>query len=107
LITQLLASEGITTAAALGEALYRLNLCAVEAPRGSCDTPALPHQTYTYSPEESSPEAVVKALQSWRYQCERGLCNRAPLYQIMTAYMHHLAIEIVMGLREYDRAQWG
>jgi hypothetical protein len=101
-----LAQIGINNEEELGEAMYRLNLQAVDARYGDLESANLCDLDYRYRYELGQLIPVIKSLQCWRYQCSEGAVPETELYQIMQGYLHTLALRVVAGTKEYELAQW-
>ena len=50
---------------------------------------------------------ALKLLQCWHYQCSEGGVPETKLYQLMDRVIGAIALGIVCGTEEYDRAPWG
>ncbi len=92
----------------LAQAMFQLNCDGVNARYGKGEAEKFRPLNFTYKPEDyHSLVQVLKSLQCWKYQCSEGDVPETQLYRFFEAVAHHLALKIVMGLPEYDKAKWG
>ena len=92
----------------LAHAMFQLNCDGVNARYGAGEAETFRPLNFTYKPEGSfSLVQVLKSLQCWKYQCSEGDVPHTKLYQFFEAVENHLALKIVMGLPEYEKAKWG
>lgn len=86
----------------LANAMFDLNVAAVkERYRGF----SLPTFTYLFTP--ASEIEVIKALESWSYQCREGRIPASELYKAMAQTLCLLCIDYVHYTEEYEAATWG
>ena len=89
--------------AAIGEALHRLNVDAVNF-RYREDT------EYSYTARWASgttPAAKVKAIESFTYQCCEGPYAHSPLLKLLDDVANVLARRALRRASEYQDAAWG
>ena len=92
----------------LANAMFQLNCDGVNARYGEGEAEKFRPLNFTYKPEiYFSRVQVLKSLQCWMYQCSEGDVPKTKLYQFFEEVEHHLALQIVMNLPEYDKATWG
>ena len=91
----------------LGEAMYRLNLAAVEDRYGDYAAGQMCTLEYKYRPVIASKVQVIKSLSCWLYQCAEGTIDEDPLYKLMEKYQADCAMDIVRAQPEWDTANWG
>mgnify|MGYP001560086550 CR=1 FL=1 len=98
----------VHSAAHLGQALFGLNVVAVNARYGAGEAEKFRPLDYRYSPDPASTSRIqaLKSLRSWLYQCTEGMAPETPLYQIMDDYSHSLAMQIIRDLPAYEAAVW-
>lgn len=92
----------------LGNAMFELNIRAVESRYGKGKAKKFRELNYIFKPEYGfTPVPVYKSLNCWSYQCmEIGILTD-PLYELMNNVNTALAAYIVTRLPEYDKAPWG
>lgn len=95
------------TPAQLGEAMYKLNLAAVEDRYGDFAAGEMSDLDYTFRPVHASKVQVVKSLSCWLYQCAEGVIDQDPLYKLMADYRGELAMDFVRALPEWEKSNWG
>jgi hypothetical protein len=94
--------------AKLAQAMFQLNCDGVTERYGKGEAETFRSLHFTYKPEiHYSLVQVLKSLQCWHYQCSEGDVPETKLYQFFEEVEHHLALQIVMNLPEYDKATWG
>ncbi len=92
----------------LAQAMFQLNCDGVNARYGEGEAEKFRPLNFTYKPEgDTFLVQVFKSLQCWMYQCSEGDVPDTKLYRFFEAVAHHLALQIVMDLPEYDKAKWG
>jgi len=92
----------------LAKAMFQLNCDGVNARYGTGEAEQFRPLNFTYKPEGNTFRVqVLKSLQCWMYQCNEGEVHQTKLYQFFEEVEHHLAVNIVMDLPEYDKAKWG
>lgn len=94
------------TPAELGEAMYKLNLAAVENRYGDLAAATMCDLSYRYHEVLDTRVRVIRALSCWLYQCSEGEVPNDPLYQLMAKYQGYLAMHFVRCLPEWDAAPW-
>lgn len=106
-VRALAAECGDGTPAALGAAMFALNVTAVNVRYGPGEAESFRPLDYAYRAEApGGAVATYKSLRCWLYQCAEGLVPETPLYREMESLGHRLAGEIVARLPEYDSAPW-
>ena len=90
----------------LGQAMFALNVEAVEQRYGEGEAKEFRDLNYRYSPQNAKIHQVLKSLRCWIYQCSEGSVPETPLFQIMDEYSSALALIIVSDMPEYERANW-
>ena len=91
----------------LALAMFQLNWEGVNARYGAGEAEKFRPLNFTYIPEPYvSKVQVSKSLQCWMYQCNEGDVPQTKLYQFFQEVENHLAIQIVMDLPEYNKAEW-
>lgn len=94
--------------AALGNAMFRLNIDAVNARYGEGEANHFRKLNYQYKPVASTKMQVLKSLRCWLYQCAEGDVFYRPFYQCFdTVIEHYLMGRIITDLLEYEEAAWG
>jgi hypothetical protein len=93
----------------LGEAMFQLNIAAVEDRYGKGE--ASKFRTLAYRYQQTSPVPLVqvlKSLQCWLYQCCEGGEPATLLYTLFdTDVRVYLMSKIITMLPEYEEAYWG
>lgn len=89
--------------AAIGDALHRLNVDAVKFRYPDCDA------EYGYRAQwaTGTPEAKVKAIESFTYQCCEGPYAHNPLLKLLDDVANVLARRALRRASEYQDAAWG
>jgi hypothetical protein len=91
----------------LAKAMFQLNCDGVNQRYGEGEAERFRPLDFRYKPEFChSLVQVIKSLQCWMYQCCEGDVPRTKLYQFFEEVERHLALQIVMDLREYQTAKW-
>jgi hypothetical protein len=93
----------------LGQAMFQLNVIAVDARYGSGEAKRFRPLDYHYEVPESVPLVqVLKSLQCWLYQCDEGDVPQTALYMLFDNVVQlYLMTEIIDALPEYQNAYWG
>jgi hypothetical protein len=93
----------------LGQAMFQLNVIAVDARYGSGESKRFRPLDYHYEVPESVPLVqVLKSLQCWLYQCNEGDVPQTALYGLFDNDVQlYLMTEIIDTLPEYQHAHWG
>jgi hypothetical protein len=92
----------------LAKAMFQMNCDGVNARYGEGEAEKFRPLNFTYKTEVyHSLVQVLKSLQCLLYQCSEGHVPGTKLYQFFEEVEHHLALQIVIGLPEYDKATWG
>src|SRR5205807_959972 len=92
----------------LAQAMFQLNCEGVNARYGEGEAEKFRPLNFMYKTEiYHSLVQVLKSLRCWKYQCSEGDVPDTKLYQFFEEVGHHLAVQIVMDLPEYDTATWG
>jgi hypothetical protein len=89
----------------IGAMLYKLNTKSVNSRYN--EKAKAPKYTYkrAFSP---SPVQTFKSIRCFLYQsCESDACIRSKAYKALDALSSEIAQDIVNGLPEYARADWG
>jgi hypothetical protein len=99
----------VAFAEALGQAMFQLNIKAVDARYGKGEAATFRKLDYRYHVTEPVPLVqVVKSLRCWLYQCCEGDVPETELYQLFDDdIMLYLLNKIVTELPEYEVADWG
>jgi hypothetical protein len=88
----------------LAQAMYDINVEAVNQRYNEENT----RKDFVYTPVPyGSRITAFKSLQCWMYQCKEGTVPQTSLYRYFEELKKQIAINIVMDLPEYDKAQWG
>ena len=93
----------------LGEAMFQLNVDAVNARYGEGEAAKFRPLNYQYLPSFAfvSRVGVYKALTCWLYQCSEGDVPQRPLFRFFDEQVRPaLADTIISDLPEYERADW-
>ncbi len=91
----------------LAQVMFQMNCDGVNARYGEGEAERFRSLNFTYKPEDyHSLAQVLKSLQCWKYQCDEANVPETKLYQFFEEAEHHLALQIVMGLPEYEKAAW-
>jgi hypothetical protein len=93
----------------LGQAMFQLNVIAVDARYGSGEEKKFRPLTYHYKATEPVPVTqVLKSLQCWLYQYNEGDVPTTALYTLFDNDVQvYLMTEIIDALPEYQNAIWG
>ena len=93
----------------LGQAMFQLNVIAVDARYGSGEAKRFRPLAYRYKLTHSVPLVqVLKSLQCWLYQCNEGDVPQTALYGLFDNEVRlYLMTEIIDALPEYQEAFWG
>ena len=93
----------------LGQAMFQLNVIAVDVRYGSGEARKSRPLTYHYQVTEPVPMTqVLKSLQCWLYQCNEGDVPTTALYGLFDNDVQlYLMTEIIDTLPEYQNAYWG
>jgi hypothetical protein len=93
----------------LGQAMFQLNIDAVEARYGSGEAVKFRQLDYRFEHTEAvSLMQVLKSLQCWLYQCNEGAVPETELYGLFdTDVQMFLMGKIITSLPEYEEADWG
>jgi hypothetical protein len=92
--------------AALGRALFDLNVRAVDARYGAGEAATFRDLDYRHRPELCSDVQALKSLRCLLYQCSEGDVPETPLYKALDELSHAWALEIVEALPAWAAAQW-
>ena len=94
--------------AAVGTAMFRLNIDAVNARYGQGEAQHFRKLDYQYRPVTVPKLQVFKSLRCWLYQCCEGDVYKRPLYQAFdTVIIDYLMRQIITELPAYEEADWG
>jgi hypothetical protein len=93
----------------LGNAMFQLNIIAVDDRYGSGEAKRFRPLDYHYEVVEPVPLVqVLKSLQCWLYQCNEGDVPTTALYGLFDNDVQlYLMSEIIDTLPEYQNAYWG
>jgi hypothetical protein len=93
----------------LGQAMFQLNVIAVDARYGSDEAKRFRPLDYHYKVPEPEPLVqVLKSLQCWLYQCNEGDVPTTALYTLFDNDVQvYLMTEIIDALPKYQNAHWG
>jgi hypothetical protein len=93
----------------LGQAMFQLNVIAVDVRYGSGEARKSRPLTYHYKATAPVPMTqVLKSLQCWLYQCNEGDVPMTALYTLFDNDVQvYLMTEIIDALPEYQNAIWG
>jgi hypothetical protein len=92
---------------AVGQALFDMNVFAVEARYGQGE--AKEFRPLDYQHKIAFHENLIqsyKSLQCLLYQCSEGDIPETPLYKAMTELKQIIADEIIGNMAEYNKAKW-
>jgi hypothetical protein len=93
--------------ATLGNAMFRLNIDAVNARYGDGEAQRFRKLDYQYRIASAPKLQVYKSLRCWLYQCCEGAVFKRPLYQAFdTVIIDYLMRQIIADLPEYEEATW-
>jgi hypothetical protein len=92
----------------LGNAMFQLNVIAVDARYGKGEAVKFRKLDYRYQVTEPVPLGqVLKSLQCWLYQCCEGNVPETELYKLFEHDVRvYLMMTIIDDLPEYQRAAW-
>jgi hypothetical protein len=93
----------------LGQAMFQLNIEAVNDRYGSSEAARFRKLDYRFEHTEAvSLMQVLKSLQCWLYQCNEGDVPTTELYGLLdTDVQMYLMDTIITKLPEYEEATWG
>src|ERR671914_3109736 len=93
----------------LGQAMFQLNVIAVDARYGSGEAKKFRPLDYRYKVTKPVPLVqVLKSLQCWLYQCNERDVPTTALYGLFDNEVQlYLMTEIIDALPEYQNAVWG
>jgi hypothetical protein len=93
----------------LGQELFLLNIKAVNAQYGSGEAARFRRLDYRFQHTEAvSLMQVLKSLQCWLYQCNKGNVPQTAVYGLFdTDVQLYLMDMIITKLPEYEQAEWG
>jgi hypothetical protein len=93
----------------LGQAMFQLNIDAVESRYGSGEAVKFRQLDYRFEHTEAvSLVQVLKSLQCWLYQCNEGDVPETGLYGLFDMDVQlSLMDTIISKLPEYKLAEWG
>jgi hypothetical protein len=93
----------------LGQAMFQLNIEAVNARYGSGQAEKFRQLDYRFEHTEAvSLVQVLKSLQCWLYQCTEGDAPETELYGLFDSDIQmYLMNKIITALPEYEEADWG
>jgi hypothetical protein len=93
----------------LGQAMFQLNVEAVEARYGTGEAAKFRKLDYRFEHTEAvSLLQVLKSLRCWLYQCTEGDVPETALYGLFdTEIRLYLMDKIITALPEYQEAEWG
>jgi hypothetical protein len=93
----------------LGQAMFQLNIKAVNARYGDGEAAEFRKLDYRFEHTEAvSLVQVLKSLRCWLYQCCEGDVPETKLYGLFdTDVRMYLMDKIITALPEYDQAEWG
>lgn len=93
--------------AKLAEAMFALNIQAIEARYGEGQATDFRALDFAYRAERTSAIQAYKSLRCWLYQCSEGeISETSLLYAVMERASDGLAHEIVAELPAYQDAAW-
>jgi hypothetical protein len=93
--------------AELGNAMFQLNIDAVNARYGDGEAQHFRKLEYQYRIVSAPKLQVYKSLRCWLYQCCEGDVFKRPLYQAFdTVIIDYLMRQIIADLPEYEEAAW-
>ena len=90
----------------LADEMFFLNVAAVNAKYGEGEAKKFRPLDFLYTPVPSNQIAVIKALESWSYQCTEGNIPQTKIYKVMEDVHCALCVDYVHGLEEWEAAQW-
>lgn len=92
---------------AIGTQMRKLNEEATFA-RYSSNHPEemMPKTPFRYQQVVCSSYQALKSLRCWLYQCNEGDYDQHPLFRAFKEIAGDLAMEIVMKLPQYEKADW-
>ena len=91
----------------LAQAMFDLNVAAVDARYGEGEAAQFRPLDFAYQPV--TPPSLIgayKALQCWAYQCSEGDVPDSPLYQTMDAIRDTMARRYIEAAPAYEAAPW-
>jgi hypothetical protein len=93
----------------LGQAMFLLNIKAVDARYGNGEAAKFRKLNYRFEHTEAvSLVQVLKSLQCWLYQCSEGDVPETALYKLFDEDIRlFLMSKIITALPEYEEAEWG
>jgi hypothetical protein len=92
---------------ALGQAMFDLNVRAVEARYGEGEAAQFRPLDYRHHFERTTDIGVYKALQCWLYQCSEGDVPEMPLYKLFDHYVQQtIGYSIISKLPEWEAVAW-
>jgi hypothetical protein len=93
--------------AELGNAMFQLNIDAVNARYGQGEAQHFRKLDYQYRIVSAPKLQVYKSMRCWLYQCCEGDVFKRPLYQAFdTVIIDYLMRQIIADLPEYEKAAW-
>jgi hypothetical protein len=91
----------------LANAMFDLNVAAVNARYGETEAEKFRPLDFQYIFTPASQIGVIKALGCWMYQCTEGYTPKTKLYKAMTQTYFLLCKDYIQQLDEYEAAPWG
>jgi hypothetical protein len=93
----------------LGQAMFQLNIKAVDARYGCGEAVKFRQLDYRYEVTEPVPLVqVLKSLHCWLYRCNEGDVPETALYRLFDSDVQlYLMDTIITKLPEYAEAKWG
>jgi hypothetical protein len=90
----------------LANAMFDLNVAAVQARYEGAEEEWYPLPSFKYQFTPASQIEAIKALKTWKYQCTEGYIPTTKLYKAMTEVHCLLCVDFVEQTEEYEAAQW-
>ncbi|AJP62024.1 hypothetical protein [ANMV-1 virus] len=91
----------------LAHAMFDMNVAAVNARYGEEEGEDFPLHSFKFYFVPAPLIEVIKALETWLYQCLEGEMPKLRLYQAMREIHCWLCIEAVHRSDEYEAVSWG
>lgn len=92
--------------AELAQKMFAMNVAAVNERYGDGEAEKFRPLDFKYWHVQASLIPVIKALESWKYQCTEGKIPDSALYKAMVELRCLLCIEYVHQTDEYEASQW-
>lgn len=90
----------------LAQRMFEMNVAAVDSRYGEGEAKEFRTLDFKYSFTPASLIEVIKALESWDYQCTEGEIPFLRLYHAMDEVKCILSVFYVHQTEEYEGAQW-